>query len=251
MGSNPALAVGRGVVPDPRDRLIVALDVASAGDARSIVDNLDDRVSVYKVGWHLFMVPGADQLVTDLKNAGKQVFWDYKIGDINETVKGAIHRAIGRNIDFMTAMVNGPVMDAVRDREDTKILYVSMLTLTNMDDGDLRDIGVNATIPDLVRLAARRAVKIGCDGMIVSGQEVEDIRETIVGSGFVLVTPGIRPAGISVDDHKRASTPRDAILRGSDYLVVGRPIIKNDPAGQKSAADRILDEMQAAFDARG
>jgi orotidine-5'-phosphate decarboxylase len=235
---------------DARARLIVALDVPEIDQARRIVDELDGLVSYFKIGWHLFMVPGNDELVAGLKAAGKQVFWDYKITDINETTRGAIRRAVDRNIDFMTVNVNGAVMESIREiKENTKILYISLLTLTHMDESDLQEIGVSESISDLVSHAARRAVRIGCDGMIVSSREVARVREELVPPEFTLVTPGIRPSGVSVDDHKTAGTPRDAILRGSDYLVVGRPIIR--AAARSDAASRILDEMQSAFDQRG
>ena len=245
-----SFAVNENSTPDARERLIVALDVPEIGQARRIVEQLDGLVSTFKVGWHLFMLPGNDALVMDLKAAGKHVFWDYKITDIDETTRGAITRAVERNIDFMTVCVNASVMESVREmKQDTKILYISLLTLTHMDESDLQEIGVEKSISDLVHQAARRAARIGCDGMIVSSHEVAHVRENLVPSDFTLVTPGIRPSGASIDDHKRAATPKDAISRGSDYLVVGRPIIRADSV--KDAASRILDEMQGAFDLRG
>ena len=249
MNTNVAFAVDANSAPYAGDRLIVALDVPDVDQARKIVADLDGLVSYFKIGWHLFMVPGSDELVTELKEANKHVFWDYKITDINETTKGAINRAIEREIDFLTICVNGSVMEAVRDlKQNTKILYISLLTLTHMDESDLRDMGVGGSISSLVNKAAERAVRIGCDGMIVSSHEVAHVRENLVPSSFLLVTPGIRPENSSIDDHKRAATPTDAIIHGSDYLVIGRPIIKADSA--KDAASRILDEMQAAFDRR-
>ena len=250
MSADAAVTADRSGVPDARDRLIVALDVAEADEARRIVETLDGLVSFFKIGWHLFMVPGSDQLVADLKGERKRVFWDYKISDITETTKGAITRAAERDIDFMTVRASADVMDAVRGlRRNTKILYVSPFTLTHMDEADLRELGVNESIPVLALKAAEHGVRTGCEGMIVSGHEVADIRDNVVSPEFILVTPGIRPSGMSADDHKRATTPREAVLQGSDYLVVGRPIIMNHD--RKDAAERILDEMQAAFDDRG
>ncbi len=238
------------MAPDARERLIVALDVPEIDQARRIVAELDGLVSHFKVGWHLFMVPGNDQLVADLKADGKHVFWDYKITDINETTKGAINRAIALNIDFMTVNINSSVMEDIREiKKNTKILYISLLTLTHMDESDLQEIGVNESISVLVDKAARRADGMGCDGMIVPSHGVAHVRENLVGPEFIIVTPGIRPAGASIDDQKAPATPKDAILRGSDYLVVGRPIIR--AASKKDAASRILDEMQGAFDQRG
>ncbi len=250
MNTNVSFAVNENSTPDARERLIVALDVPEIGQARRIVEELDGLVSTFKIGWHLFMLPGNDELVIDLKAAGKHVFWDYKITDINETMQGAIARAVERDIDFMTVCVNASVMESVREmKQNTKILYISLLTLTHMDESDLQEMGVNESISDLVSQAARRAVGIGCDGMIVSSHAVAHVRENLVPSEFTLVTPGIRPSGATTDDHKRAATPKDAIARGSDYLVVGRPIIRAD--SRKDAANLILDEMQSAFDLRG
>lgn len=244
---------------DAKNRLILALDVPNdqehpdrlieREDAVELVEKLEGLISFVKIGWPLYMA-GGHAIITDFIQRGKRVFLDLKFGDIAETVKRLVRVAERDGVEFITVNAS---FDAVRAAvaaratgSKLKILTVTMLTSWN--ETDLRELGiVNTTAEQMARHKTSQAQKAGCDGVISSGREVKSIRE-IVGEDFLIITPGIRPAGARHDDHKRATTPTESIQAGADYLVVGRPIATApDPV---KAAHKILDEMQTAFDAR-
>jgi orotidine-5'-phosphate decarboxylase len=223
---------------DPR--LIAALDLPSTGDARSLVQTLGESVSFYKIGLQLLPIGGMD-LARELKAAGKQVFLDYKLHDIPATVEKATRSIVTAGADLLTVHAEPAVMRAAhagRDGSDLKILGVTVMTC--YDDVMLEEMGYGFKARDLVLRRVEQSLEAGIDGIVASAQEAPEIRERF-GDGFLIVTPGIRPAGTDAGDQKRVVTPGDAIRNGSTHLVVGRPInAAPDPA---AAARAITAEM--------
>lgn len=229
---------------EDRDRLIVALDVPTPGEARATIDRLGDAVSFYKIGMQLQFNGGLD-LARDLVAEGRRVFLDSKLFDIDETVARAVENIARMGVHFLTIHGNGrTIRAAARARGDAALKLLSVTVLTSLDAADLEDLGFEGVdVPTLALHRARKALEAGADGVIASGQEAAAIRDLSKG-GLLVVTPGIRPDGSSVDDQKRIVTPRDAILNGADYLVVGRPILKDpDP---RAAARRIVADIASA-----
>ena len=231
-----------------QDRLIVALDVPTLDEALAIVKQLDN-VSFFKVGLQLFITGGLPTLLQALTH--KQVFVDLKVpGDISNTISAVIDLCVSMKVTFLTLSESMPPpairsARAARDAKHSqhpKLLIVPFVS--SLDAADLP--GVAAGENDLeafILKRARAAVEAGCDGMIASGQAIHICRRAFPST--IIVSPGIRPAGASTDDHKRHTTPAEAIRLGADYLVVGRPILKApDPRG---AASRIIDEIDAAL----
>jgi orotidine-5'-phosphate decarboxylase len=232
---------------DARDRLIVALDVPSAEDAEQLVARLGDQLRFVKVGLELYTVAGPG-IVHKLVRLGKHVFLDLKFLDIEETVRRATARVAAMGATFLTVHANRKALIAAvqgRGQSDLKLLAVTVLT--NFDSQDLRDMGMQRSVQDLVTARACLAAEVGCDGVVASGEEPQAIRAK-VGRDLMIVTPGVRPAGKGSDDHARATTPTQAIAAGADYLVIGRPI--RDAPDPHVAMAAILTEMQTAFDAR-
>lgn len=236
-------------VPRPEERLIVALDVPSVDEAKKIVADLDGLVSFFKVGLHLQMREGIEGLIDSLTAAGKQVFLDYKIADIGETMRAGVAGAAERGISFLTIQGSG---DLTKDHVKAAILgkrnglpkIFCVTLLTSLDEHDAQEV-YSKSVEQVVLQRARQAVEWGCDGVIASGREVQRIKDEI-GSGFLVISPGIRPSDDAMDDQKRTVTPRQAIEAGSDYLVVGRPIIKSP--NKRAAAEAIIEEMRQALD---
>lgn len=231
------------------ERLILALDVATVDEAERLLGRVGDDVSVVKVGLELFTLAGP-RFVHRLREGGKHVFLDLKFLDIGETVCRAARQAADMGVAFLTVhadrkALEGAVKARGERRSGMKILAVTVLTSTGTKD--LQEAGIQMAIPDLVVARARLASELGCDGVVASGEEPQLIRQQ-VGRNLVIVTPGIRAEKGSRDDHARVSTPGSAIAAGSDYLVVGRPI--RDAPDPRAAAQAIIREMQAAFDAR-
>ena len=231
-----------------RDRLILALDVPSAAEAERLVEQVQDQITFIKVGLELYTAAGPE-IVQRLLQRGKRVFLDLKFLDIEETVKRATERVAAMGVEFLTIHANRKALGAaVKGRGNSPLKLLAVTVLTNFDSQDLREMGIQRTVQELVTARALLAAEMGCDGVVASGEEPGVLRPK-VGPRFVIVTPGVRPAARDVDDHARATTPTQTIAAGADYLVIGRPIrAANDPA---SAAAAILAEMQAAFDARG
>jgi orotidine-5'-phosphate decarboxylase len=229
----------------PRDRLFVALDVASVAAARRLVETLGDTVSCYKVGLEL-VFGGGLEFARELKSAGKSVFLDMKLLDIGNTVAKATANVAQLGLDYLT--VHGhdrkTLESAVRGRGNTNLKLLSVTVLTSLDQGDLTEQGIAGMSPaDLVIHRAKLAEAAGFDGVIASGQEAALVRSA-VGADFLIVTPGIRPAGAEKGDQARAVTPLLAIKAGATHLVVGRPITAaTDP---QAAAAAIVDEIAAA-----
>jgi orotidine-5'-phosphate decarboxylase len=224
-----------------QDRLIVALDVASAGQAQALVGTLGDTVSFYKVGLELFLA-GGFPFIDWLRGRDKRVFVDLKFFDVPETVARAVRQLRGRGIAFATVHGNDAIMRAAADaRGDVGILAVTVLT--SLDRGDLDDLGFACDVESLVLSRARRAMACGCDGVVASGHEARPLREAL-GDGFLIVTPGIRPVH-NDDDQKRVVSAAQAFANGADYIVVGRPI--RDAADPRRAAQGIQTEIAAHF----
>lgn len=233
--------MNRASIPDEQ-RLIVALDLPSASEAQALVDELGDAVHFYKVGLELFTGSDGFGMVDWLTARDKHVFVDLKFFDVPATVARAVSQLKGRGITFATVHGNDAMMHAAAEAAgDVGILAVTVLT--SLDAADMKDLGFDCDIPELVCSRARRAVACGCAGVVASGQEAAMLRATL-GDHGAIVTPGIRP-GDHDDDQKRTVTARQALTDGADYLVVGRPI--RDAARPREAALRIQAEIASAL----
>jgi orotidine-5'-phosphate decarboxylase len=227
-----------------RDRLIFAMDVADASEARQTVEQLGDSVTFYKIGLELFMAGGYFELLDWMVARDKKLFVDLKFFDIPATVAAAVKRLNGRGVTFTTVHGNQAIMEAAAAaKEDVKVLAVTVLT--SLDRGDLDDLGFQCDVQQLVLSRAKRALATGVDGVVSSGMEAEMLRNHL-DHKLLVVTPGIRPVdNRPSDDQKRVLTPTAAFQAGADYIVVGRPI--RDAADPRAAAERIQAEIAAVF----
>jgi orotidine-5'-phosphate decarboxylase len=231
---------------DPRERLIVALDVPSVAAAEAMVARLGETVAFYKIGYQLAFAGGID-FARVLASAGKQVFLDLKLHDIGNTVARGVESVAKLGVTFLTVHAYPQTMHAAVDaRRGTNLRVLAVTVLTSYDDADLAAAGYDFTVPELVAERAEQARDVGIDGLVCSAAEAEMLRPTL-GLGMVLVTPGIRPGDSDKGDQKRVMTPTAAIEAGADYLVVGRPVIAApDP---QAAARAIIAEIRAAASA--
>jgi orotidine-5'-phosphate decarboxylase len=231
-------------VEQAREKLIVALDYWDIQDAYKLVEVLADEVSFYKVGLGL-QLAGGDDFAKALVRQGKRVFLDYKWLDIEETMKMAVKRAAEIGIDFLTVHpVGGILKAAVEGRGSSKLKILCVTVLTSMDAEDIKEMGFQCDVEELVLARATKALNAGCDGVIASAREVAMIRAQ-TNNKLMIVSPAIRPRGSLPDDQKRTATPREAIQAGADYLVVGRPISAAlDP---KQAAASVIAEIASAL----
>jgi len=216
-----------------RERLIFALDVAGLEEAQALITNLGDSVVFYKLGLEIFLSGHYFELLAELKGRGKKIFADLKLFDIPATVAAAVRQLAKHEIDFCTVHGNDSMLRAAADAKgNMQILAVT--ALTSLDQGDLDDLGFQCDARTLVLSRARRALALGCDGVVSSGLEVSALREHTE-PRLITVCPGIRPIH-NDDDQQRVMTPFQAIRDGADYLVVGRPIrTANDPATASEA----------------
>lgn len=230
----------------PHDRLIVALDVPTLDDARRLTDTLGDTVSFYKLGMWLLFQPGADALAAELIDAGKQIFLDYKLYDIGETVRQGTATIAQRGARFLTVHGEPQIMAAaVVGAAGSPLGILAVTVLTSLDDAALLAMGMTMSMRDLVLHRARNAAQAGCAGIIASAaDEPNRLREAAGRPDLLVVTPGIRMPGDDPGDQSRTTTPREAIQNGADYLVVGRPIIR--ASAPADAARRVLDDMGLA-----
>ena len=227
---------------DPRDRLIVALDVPSVDAAETMVTRLGDAVSFYKIGYQLAFAGGLDY-APKLIQSGKRVFLDLKLHDIANTVAAGVKSVARLGASFLTVHAFPQVMQAAVEARESGLRILAVTVLTSLNDADLAEAGYATTVAALAARRAAQARAVGVDGLVCSPEEVANLRR-IVGDRLTLVTPGIRPAGAEVGDQKRVATPAAAIAAGADYLVVGRPIIAaSDP---KAAAEAIVAEIVGA-----
>jgi len=229
----------------PRDRLIVALDVPTVAEARTLIDRLGDSVGVYKIGLELLFAGGFD-LARTLAQSSRPVFVDAKLLDIEATVERATAAIARSGAAFLTvhAFDKKTLAAAVRGRGDSALKLLGVTVLTNLAPADLIEQGIDHPLAELALHRARLAKEADLDGVIASGHEATKIRDT-VGPGFLIVTPGVRPQGSDAQDQTRAVTPRMAIGAGADYLVVGRPITR--AADPRAAADAIVGEIAEAL----
>ena len=220
---------------DPRERLIVALDLPSAQQAKDFVQAVGDEAVFYKVGLELFMSGGYFELVEWLVAQRKKVFVDLKFFDVPETVRSAVRGLHHRGVSFATVHGNQAIMEAAAaEKGDIAILAVTVLT--SLDRADLDDLGFACDVERLVLSRARRALEAGCDGVISSGLEAPMLRNEI-DHRLLVVTPGIRPVENRVsDDQKRTVDVAQAFANGADYIVVGRPI-RNAADPRQAARD--------------
>lgn len=231
------------------DPVIIALDVASAGEARALVAKLGETATFYKVGMELYAAAGME-FVRELTGAGKRVFLDLKFYDIGETVKRAVMQVAQTGVTFLTVHASGGVMRAaVEGRGASGLKLLAVTVLTSVDQKDLEEDGCrNIAIEELVRLRVHNAVSTGVDGIVCSPLEVRSAR-VLAGPDRVLVVPGVRSAGRAAGDQKRVATPAEAMRAGADYLVIGRQVTRaSDPHGE---VERVREELSAAAGAAG
>lgn len=227
---------------DPADRLIFALDVPDTDRARALIERLGDDVTFYKLGLELFLSGGYFELVDELKQAGKKVFADLKLFDVPATVGRAVAQLARRNVDFLTVHGQDAMLAAAAEHKGrSRVLAVT--ALTSLDQGDLDDLGFACDVEALVLSRARRALALGCDGVISSGLEVPALRRG-VDPALVVVCPGIRPVA-NVDDQKRTLSVEQAFAAGADYIVIGRPI--RDADDPRAAAADVQRTIATAF----
>lgn len=231
---------------DPR--LIVGLDLPSIGEAQAMVDRLGEAVSFYKVGLTLLAMPGGVDFAHRLRAAGKSVFQDWKLHDIGAQVEGAARSVADGGCDLLTVHAQPQVMrGAVRGRGTAATKILAVTVLTSLSDEDLTEIGYGETAASLVERRVRQALDCGVDGVVSSPHEAARARQLATEAGrrdFLVVTPGVRPAGADKGDQQRIATPADALRAGASHLVVARPIVAAaDPAG---AAAAIVREMASA-----
>ena len=236
-------SVPRSDIP-PSQRLIVALDVPNADEARTLVEELGNVVEFYKIGLELSASGNYFELLDWLINRDKRVFADLKFYDVPATVAAAVRQISGRGASFLTVHGDKSIMEAAAS-EKGRLQILAVTVLTSMDNDDLRQMGIELDVQSLVLERAKLAMAVGCDGVIASGLEAASLRETL-GLGPVIVTPGIRPASKSSrDDQKRVVTPSQAFENGASYIVVGRPI-RNAP-NPRHIAETIQAEIASAF----
>lgn len=232
--------------PAPRDRLIVALDLPSVADAERLISTLGDTVGFYKIGYQLAFAGGL-ALARELKAAGKSVFLDMKLLDIDNTVAKGVESVAAMGVDMLTVHAYPKAMAAAAEAaRGSALTLLGVTVLTSMDDLDLSDAGYHDSADALVLKRARQAREAGMGGIVCSAAEAEAVRD-VIGQDMAVVTPGIRPAGADTGDQKRVVTPADAIAAGASHLVVGRPV--NAASDPQAAAAAIVADIAGAFTA--
>ena len=227
-----------------RDRLIVALDVSTAAQARDLVTRIGDSAGTFKVGKQLFTAEGP-QVVRDLVASGRKVFLDLKFHDIPNTVAGAVASAVQLGVSMLTVHASGGsrmMREAVQAAAGGPMI-LAVTVLTSLGDADMSELGIAGRASDQALRLAQLARSCGCPGIVASPNEAAEIRRAL-GSGFAIVTPGIRPAGSEAGDQARVATPETALRAGATHLVVGRPITAAKDPG--AAARSVLAEIDEA-----
>jgi orotidine-5'-phosphate decarboxylase len=230
--------VVEGHTDDPRERLIVALDVSTAAAAQRIVAAVGDFALTYKVGMQLYTAEGP-RVVRDLVVSGRRVFLDLKYHDIPNTVGAAVAEAAKLGVSMLTVHAAGStkMLRAAAEAAKTspQLMLLGVTVLTSLGEDDLQKIGVNGSVKQNVVRLSCLALENGCRGIVTSAREARDVRSKL-GYEFPIVAPGVRPAGSNLGDQVRVVTPREAIAAGVSYIVVGRPITEApDPAAQARA----------------
>jgi len=235
---------------DPRQHLIVALDVSTAAAAQKIVAALGDSALTYKVGMQLYTAEGP-RVVRDLIASGRRVFLDLKYHDIPNTVAAAVHQAGELGVGMLTVHAGGggkmlrAAVEAARSVSPA-LMVLGVTVLTSMDDQDLDKVGVRGRVVDQVLRLGALALNSGSQGVVASALEASELRSEL-GDHFLIVTPGVRPAGQDHGDQSRVVTPSEAIAAGATYIVVGRPITA--AANPGAEARSILEQMSLAVSA--
>ena len=233
------------MTPAPDPRLICALDTPTTAEARALVDRLGDAIGFYKIGLQLFAAGGME-LARELKAEGRRVFLDWKLHDIGATVEKAAANLAGSGCDLLTVHARPQVMAAAaRGVKGSGLKVLGVTVLTSLTADDVRADDHSLSPADLVALRVRQALDAGIDGVVSSPQEAARAREIARAAGrndFLIVTPGVRPDGASLDDQARAATPSAALAAGASHLVIGRPITA---AADPQAAARAIAESIA------
>lgn len=244
----PACYNPAAMTAEPKDRLIVALDVPDLPAAERLLDALAGAIAWAKVGLELFNAAGPAGIEA-VKSRGLRVFYDGKFHDIPNTVAGAARQAAGMGVDMFNVHAAGgeemmaAAVQAAREGGERRPLVIAVTVLTSIDQDMLRDtLAVAEPMDDHVIRLAQMAQRAGCDGVVASPREIESVKGAC-GDEFLVVTPGIRPSWAEADDQKRTLRPREAIAAGADYIVVGRPITRADDP--RAAAQRVLEEMSS------
>jgi orotidine-5'-phosphate decarboxylase len=222
-----ALRSGDLCTNDPREKLIVALDVSTAAAAQKIVAAVGESALTYKVGMQLYTAEGP-QVVRDLVASGRRVFLDLKYHDIPNTVASAVREAARLGVSMLTVHASGSskmlraAVDAARS-VNPSLLVLAVTVLTSLDQNDLEQVGIQGSVQDEVLRLTKLALASGCQGIVTSARESSRLRSEL-GNDFAIVTPGVRPAGSDHADQARVVTPAEAIAAGASHIVVGRPI---------------------------
>lgn len=234
-----------------KKKIILALDSATFEEAEHFVQKLSGTIGIFKVGKQLFTRCGPP-IIEMIHRHGGKVFLDLKFHDIPNTVARAVEEACKLNVFMLTihALGGGKMMEEAvaagrsfaRNSSLPTPLILAVTILTSLRPDDLQEMGITASLEETVLRLARLARQAGVNGVVASAREAQIIRAAWGCSDLIIVTPGIRPQGTSRDDQRRAATPREALLAGADYLVVGRPILEaNDPL---KAAEAIAEEIK-------
>lgn len=228
---------------DPRERLIVGLDVGTLQEAETVVRRLGDSVVFYKIGFELVLAGGL-VLAEQLARSGKKVFVDMKLHDIGQTVEKATRQVAKLGAAFLTVHAYPQTLRAAAEgRGDSALKVLGVTVLTSWDAADVREAGFGETPDELVARRVAQARSCGVDGVICAPTDLANVRG-VAPRPFLAVTPGVRPAGAALGDQKRVATPGDAIRAGADYLVVARPVLAaEDP---RAAAEAIVAEIAHA-----
>ena len=232
---------------ETKDRLVVALDVPDRGSALTLVEQLRGLVGMFKIGKQLFTAEGPG-LVREIVAAGERVFLDLKFHDIPNTVAGAAQSAAGLGVFiFNVHAIGGLEMmraaaTAVEQLDPpARPAVLGVTVLTSMNTANLAQVGIEHSTDEMVIRLARLAREAGLSGVVASPREIRLIREQVAETGFLILTPGIRPAWSASGDQKRIATPAEALRDGADYLVIGRAITASQQP--RAAALRLLDEL--------
>lgn len=230
---------------EARKRLILALDVPNIDKAKILLDKVQGKIGLVKVGLELFTACGP-AAVEAIRERNIDVFLDLKLHDIPATVAGAVRSALALDVAMLTIHTGGSaaMMDAAAKEAGDKIKILGVTLLTSMGHDDLAPACLTGEPSQIVATRAALAAKCGLGGIVCSPKEVKLVRDA-VGPSVSIITPGIRPSGAAMGDQKRAATPTSAIADGSDYLVVGRPI--RDADNPAAAADAIVEEIASVL----
>jgi len=224
-----------------RDRLIIALDVPTPGEALNLVSTLAGTASVFKIGLQLYTVAGPE-IVRKVSATGAKIFLDLKLHDIPNTVGKAVAAAAALEVQMLTVHLSGgrQMLNAAIEAKGPNLLVLGVTVLTSTTEENLRETGIDSRLDEQVVRLGELGNQCGIDGLITSPHEVPLLRKQL-GQKLKLVTPGVRPKWSEPNDQKRFTTPQEALHNGADYLVIGRPITA--AADPRRAMERLLSEI--------